>query len=206
MSEENSETITATQVVEAPEVTENIDNSPSQEVVASEAEKTVPLSVVQKERKKRQQIQQELEELRSSTQRQQSNQPAEEDYSKYESVTREDLSKSQFLTVRAVREGDWQEQNPERAIEVEHQLDDFLKQRPNLRSAIEDAPNRYKEAYELMRAFGGVAEKKAAPQVRKDAPNAPGSVPKAAGVNATMDVMNMSDQEFRDWAKSKRRR
>ena len=45
-----------------------------------------------------------------------------------------------------------------------------------------------------------------APQVRKEAPNAPGGVPKSAALNAAVDVMTMSDTEFAAWRQSKKRR
>jgi len=42
--------------------------------------------------------------------------------------------------------------------------------------------------------------------VKKDTPGSPASIPKAAGMNQAVDVMNMSDSEFATWRTSKRRK
>lgn len=166
-----------------------------------ESEKMVPLSAVQKERKKRQQIQMELEEIRKKQQ------PAEEDYSKYESVTREELGHVQKETIRTVRETDYAERHPERAEFVNDNLEEFLTRRPNLAHAIQNSENRIKEAYELMMALNpkkGQSSSKLAQEAT--APKSPNSMPKAAALNNAVDLFNMSDKEFVEWRKSKRRR
>lgn len=209
MTEENSQPQTETENVsnEVNEVRDTQNNQPN-ESVENEAnndgsEKSVPLSVVQKERKKRQQLQKEIEELRQSNQ--QKPNESEDDYSKYETVTREELGQDRFLTKREIREEDYANQWPERVAIVDAELEDFLKQRPNLAPAISSSENRYKEAWDLMQAFK--PQSSAHKKVQKnDAPRSPGTVPKSAATNETIDVMNMSDNEFREWAKSKRRR
>ena len=209
MTEENPEPHTDTALkADAPAEQGNTENhqeavrQPQDESV-EEHEKTVPLSAHLKERKKRQQLQEELELLKKSVQAK----PAQEedDYSKYESVTREELGKHQFETIRAVREGDWADNYPERMAIVEAELEDFLKQRPNLAPAINSAPNRYKEAWELMQALTP-RKPSTKNNVAKQAPGSPGTVPKGAALNEVTDVMTMSDKEFREWAKSKRKR
>lgn len=209
MTEENPEPQNvATENVETPVGIDSTNNQPepaeqTQEDSVGEHEKTVPLSAHLKERKKRQQLQEELEYYKK--QAQQKPEQQEDDYSKYESVTREELGKYQFETIRAVRESDWAENYPERMAIVEAELEDFLKQRPNLGPAINSAPNRYKEAWELMNALSP-RKQVAKSAVSKEAPRSPGTVPKAAALNEAIDVMNMSDAEFRNWAKSKRGR
>lgn len=165
-------------------------------------EKTVPISAVQKERKKRQELQQELEALRSQAQRKE---PEEEDLSKYETVTREELGQSKFEISRGIREEAWAESFPDRAEYVNSELEDFIKQRPNLALAIQGSPNRLKEAWELMNAL----KPKKDPQrsnLKKDVPVSPGTVPKSAALNEAVDVMSMSDSEFREWRKTKAKR
>lgn len=211
MTEENPEPQpnVTTETVETPVQAEPVleeQNQPeeAQDASSEENAKTVPLSAHIKQRKKLQQMQEELEFYKKREAEKQP-QAEEEDYSKYESVTREELGKYQFETIRAVREGDWAEHYPERMAIVEAELEDFLKQRPNLGPAINTAPNRYKEAWDLMQALSPKKQTaKAAPA--KQAPGSPGSVPKAAALNEAVDLMNMSDQEFREWTKSKRRR
>lgn len=196
-----------TDPVEAPvEAAENQSNQQveAQDVSTEDHEKTVPLSAHIKQRKKLQQAQEEIEYYKKR-EAQQPQTEAEEDYSKYESVTRDELGKYQFETIRAVREGDWAETHPERMAIVEAELEDFLKQRPNLGPAINSAPNRYKEAWELMQALS--PRKTVAKQApAKQAPGSPGSVPKAAALNEAIDLMSMSDSEYQQWAKSKRKR
>lgn len=185
------------------QVTEHVEES--NVAVAEEEthyEKTVPISAIQKERKKRQQLQEELEALKSQSKQKE---PEEEDYSKYESVTREELGQSKFEILRSTREESWAESFPDRAEYVNSELEDFIKQRPNLALAIQGSPNRLKEAWELMNAL----RPKKDPQrsnLKKDVPVSPGTVPKSAALNEVADVMNMSDQEFREWRKSKAKR
>jgi hypothetical protein len=170
--------------------------------------KHVPLSALQKERKKRQELEQELQWERQRAMQMAKPEPVEEDSSRYESATREDLSKAQMEAVRIVEEKLWIKQNPEKYEKVNEYLPDFLKQRPNLASAIGAASNRYEEAFTLMEALTPKQQSqlKAAPQKRPAAPNAPNSVPKAAALNEAVDVMGMSDAEFTKWRQSQKRR
>ena len=165
-------------------------------------EQHVPLSALQKERRKRQEIEQELRSLRE-----QSAKPSEPDDSAYEAATKADLGKFQQQTIRAMEERNWIKQNPERADEVNEKLTEFLKQRPNLAAAIEGATNRYEEAWELMDKLTPKqkAALKATP-ARKDAPGSPGSIPKAAAMNQSVDVMTMTDSEFDAYRASKKQR
>ena len=110
--------------------------------------------------------------------------------------------------MRDAEEKTWIRQNQEKAEIVNEKLTNFLKQRPNLAAAIEAAPNRYEVAWELMDKL--TPKQKAAlssqAATKKDTPNSPSGVPKAAAMNQAVDVMNMSDSEFAVWRKSKRSR
>lgn len=179
----------------------------------SQEEKMVPLSVALKDRKKRQMFQERAQELEKELERIKSAQPAklesDDDSDKYESVTREELGQTKKETIRDIREATWAEQNPEKALFVESELEDFLKLRPNLAQAIQGSNNRLQEAYELLTALSPKQRQKEQAtnaQKRSDAPLSPKSVPKSAALNETVDVMNMSDSEFRAWRESKRRR
>ena len=101
----------------------------------------------------------------------------------------------------------WSEANNEKKQFVDDNLAQFLKQRPNLATAISTASNRYKEAWELMNALSPKQQSALRPQVaKKEAPGSPTGVPKAAAINQAVDVMSMSDDEYREWRKSKRKR
>lgn len=173
----------------------------------------IPLHVAQKLREKNRELelklqweQQERERLQSISHTPQK--PQEEDNSRYESATREEVKNSQEETVRMVEERMWERQNPEKVQKIKEVLPQILKQRPHLAAAIDLAPNRYEEAYALMEAFTPKPQQqyKEPPKPKKEAPNAPGVVPKAAALNESVDVMNMTDAEFHAWRETKRRR
>lgn len=199
------------QIMDEADVSSNTQEGTEQ---VEKPEKTmIPLSVAQKLREKKKELELELQWERQERQRlmnQQKPQPEPEDDSRYESATKEDLNVSQQEAIRVIEEKLWIRQNPEKYEKVNEQLPIFLKQRPNLASAIAQSANRYEEAYTLMEALTPKQQqqlrKEAVATPKKEAPNAPGSVPKAAVLNETVDVMNMSDKEFAEWRATKRKR
>lgn len=165
----------------------------------------VPLSALQKERRKRQEAELELKWYKENQGRKAEPDPAPEE-DKYETPTREDLGKLKRETIREIQETNWIKENPERFERVNEQLAEFLKRRPNLASAIEAAPNRYAEAWELMDKLSPKEQAKlkaAAP--KNTAPGNPASIPKGAAMSQAVDVMSMNDDEFAAWRKSQRR-
>lgn len=177
-----------------------------EESIEKESVTQVPLSALQKERKKRQELELELQWERKRMQQAPITEP-EEDNSSYESATKADLRTSQDEAIRVIEERMWIRNNPEKYEEINEFLPKFLKQRPNLALAINSASNRYEEAHLLMNALTPKQQqsviKSAIP--KKIAPNSPNSVPKAAALNESIDVMNMSDAEFSTWRQGKRR-
>jgi hypothetical protein len=167
-------------------------------------ERQVPLSALQKERRKRQEIEQELESYRA---RVNTPAPQQEDESEYETVTKKDLKKRDYELIRSVEERNWIKNNPEKAEVIHEKLKEFLKQRPNLTSAIEAASNRYEEAWDLLDKLTPKQKKALSTSsvVKKEAPNAPTGIPKAASMNQSIDVMTMSDVEFNQWRASQRK-
>lgn len=175
----------------------------------------IPLSALQKVREKKKEVELELQWQKQRTAElearlgQKPQQPQEEDNSRYESATREDLSRSQEEAIRKIEERLWIKQNPEKYEEINEYLPTFLKQRPHLAAAIDLAPNRLEEAYALMKALSPKQQeklKKDSAPVKKEAPHAPSGVPKAAALNEAVDVMNMTDAEFAAWRATKRKR
>ena len=196
------------------EILDEAPQEPIQEAIAEpdvqEEKKTmVPLTALQKEREKRKEAELQAQWERQERMRLQTQEkPPEEDNSRYESATKEDIELSQQRALKAFEEKMWMKQNPDKVQQLEELLPTFLKQRPHLARAIEDAPNRYEEAYILMEALSPKqqTELKKAVKPKAEAPNSPGSVPKAAVLNDAVDVMNMSDQEFAAWRRSKQKR
>lgn len=167
------------------------------EEVTNTEQKMVPLSALQEERKKR-------KDLKEYYEQQQQQQPQEEDYSRYESVTKEDLQKSQTEIARVIEEKSWIRSNPEKYEVISKKLPEFIKQRPNLASAINSAENRYEEAYQLMKALSPREKQQLEDAAEgKSVIRNPSSAPKTANLNDSVDVMQMSDEEFQNWRKSK---
>lgn len=174
-------------------------------------EKTmIPLSVAQKLRQQKRELELELQWERSRNAQANAPQaPPQEDTSRYESATREDLIKMQEQSIRIADERSWARQNPEKIEYVNENLQKFLKQKPHLAAAIDLAPNRYEEAFELMDKLSPKQKqvlREAPKPPKKEAPNAPGSVPKAAALNEAVDVMKMSDEQYQVWRQEKRSR
>lgn len=188
--------------------------------VEEEKPQMVPVTAVQKERRRRKEaveekyrVEAELKYLKELAQKKE--QPPEEDETLYESVTRGEFkegvttatSSLKAEVLRDVRETTWSETHSERKKYIDENLEDFLKQKPHYGSAIANAPNRYEEAYTLMSAFDPQkARKPAAPAPRKEGPRSPTSVPKAAAMDQAVDIMSLSDSEFAEWRASKRGR
>lgn len=218
--------MTDTETVNEP-VQEKVAEQPVQEQVNETVEqvqeeqvKQVPLTHLQKERKKRQDADQKREEAEQRLRAYEDHylnelnkaKTQEVDETQYEPQTKAEAkaeaAKTKAETLRAVQESIWIKDNPELAELVNEKLPDFLKQRPNYSAAIDGAVNRYEEAWTLMDKFNPkpppVVEKK--PQPKKDAPGSPGTVPKGSGINQTISFSQMSDKEYLEWRKSVKRR
>jgi hypothetical protein len=196
------------QIVEAAQAEQN-EVPESVEHEEPQKKTMIPLSVAQKLREQKRELELELqwERQRNAQIQQQAQKPVEEDSSRYESATREEVARSQNETIRAVEERLWIKANPEKFEYINEHLPKFLKQRPNLTTAIDLASNRYEEAFELMDKLTPKQKQqlvKPTQSVKKDAPNSPSAVPKAAALNEAVDVMSMSDSEFMKWKQSKK--
>ena len=202
----HEETVNPSEEIEQVEAAEQVE---AHEESAPEETK-VPLSALQKERKKRQEM--EIENRLLKEQYSRKPEPIQEqDDSQYESLTKAEFkaqaARQQREILRQVEESRWIKENPERYEKVTELLPEFLKRRPNLASAIEAATNRYEEAFELMDKLSPKEQQKlkTAP-VKKDTPGSPVGAPKAASALAeAVDVMTMSDAEFARWRAAKKR-
>lgn len=218
--ENMSETESVEEIVET-EVGEAMDQMVNEPIEAAneisteqqqEQEQKVPLSALQKERRKRQEAEQraklyedmQAQQLRERQQSQSVQEPEDE----YEPVTKSELSKRDELILRRVEEAAWIRNNPEKAAELTEKLTDFLKQRPNLQYAIEAKTNRYEEAWNLMDALTPKQKLALKPATipKKDAPGSPATLPKAAGMNQAIDLMSMNDSEYNAWRQAQKQR
>lgn len=191
------------QILEQPQV--------EQEEIQEQSEREVtqvPLSALQKQRQKTRELELELQWERQQRQQVKQQEPEEEDNSIYESATRADLRNSQDEAIRIIEERLWIKSNPEKYEKINEFLPQFLKQRPNLSSAISLASNRYEEAYTLMEALTPKQQQQIAKSVtqKREAPLSPVNIPKGASLNQSVELMEMSDAEFAKWRAEKRRR
>src|SRR5210317_1426976 len=201
---------------EVPEVQEAEQTEQMEEASQEAVERQVPLSAVQKERKRRQDAEAASQRAQIELQyyKEQMNKKTseleDEDDSQYESVTRaeakQNAQKIKDETMREIEERLWVKANPEKKRMVDEDLAEFLQQRPNLAGAVASASNRYEEAFMLMQALTPKQQAALKPVAKQQAPGSPQGVPKAAGVNQATDVMQMSDEEYRAWRQTKRQR
>lgn len=172
-------------------------------------EEMVPLSALQKERRKRQDLEQQLSYERETRV---PVQPQEEDESLHEPLTRKDISYLRQEVRRDVLESDWLSKNSDKKQEILDKLPELLNKRPHLVNAINAAPNRWEEASELLSTFNYKEQVplKAAPgnkvKSQTQTPGSPSSVPKGAAMNASLDVMGMSDEEYSSWRKARKKK
>jgi len=189
------------------EVTQEEANIP--EVQQEEEVQQVPLKTLQKERRKRQDLEAKtklLEEQMTKLMTQGRQEPVD-DSARYETVTRGDLDNQRSVDkaeiIRTVREEEWKEKNTQHAAYIDEHLQDLLDEKPHLAYAISNSKNRYQEAWDQLRGHGKLPvtreEEKREPIKRAVAPNSPANVSKSAGVSQTVDVMNMNDREFAEW-------
>src|SRR6185295_19140991 len=93
---------------------------------SNEEQKTmVPLSALQKLREKKKELELQLQWERQRN-AQQHQEPPQEDNSRYESATKEDLRSSQEEAIRLIEEKMWIKQNPEKYEKVNEYLPTFL--------------------------------------------------------------------------------
>ena len=198
-SQDEVEEVVEVQQEVVPEETESV------EPVEQKEEQRVPVSALQKERKKRQELEYENKFLKENFSKKEQHEPDPDD--SYEPITKAQFKKMTFENDRTREEAKWVKDNPEEAELINEKLVDFLKQRPHLVSAVENSPNRYEEAWWMLGKQTAIKPTvKLATPVKKQVPGSPYGVPKAAGLNQTVDIMSMGDKEFNEWRSSARRR
>lgn len=205
---DEAETVTAddVEVSQEPEVE-------TQEEGVEDTKKVehVPLSALQKERKRRKESDQRIALLESQLlQLQQANTPKKEDDSDWEGVTKGELKNhsevQNFMIMRSIKESDWLENNKDKLEIINEKLPELLKQKPHLKNAVGDALNRYQEAWEQIMGHSKLKEPKERVQKQNNAPGSPANLPKSAGVNQGFNVMEMTDAEFNEWRAKQRKK
>lgn len=146
MSEEE---VAASTAVSEPTSTESQESSEPQ---------MVPLTALQAERRKRQEEQQMRQEVTARmavleqqlmTQRKEAEAPEDPEAL----VTKGDFKEEKAVTKRELREEIYQENNPEKVTEINKHLKQILEKKPWLAASLEDAPNRYARAHEIVQDY-----------------------------------------------------
>ena len=133
----------------------------------------VPLTALQAERRKRQEEQQMRQEVTArmallEQQLQQQRKEAEAPEDPEALITKGDYREEKAQTKRELREEIFQENNPEKVTEITKHLKQILEKKPWLAASLEDAPNRYARAYEIVNDYKHMFDDpRAAPKVDK---------------------------------------
>jgi len=170
-----------------------------QEVEAEQQERTVPLSALEAERRKRQDVeaenrlyQQHLLQSQQKTQQPQEEDDADDLISKRDAMN---LVNTHLLkTKQEFMEESFCSSNPEAVRQIEEQLPNLIKAKPWIEDVVKNAPNRWQRAWELVNDLAPKAPP-SSPQKRQEAQRIiensqkPGS-PAAVGKSATMSKVD----------------
>ena len=194
----------------AQEVTnELVQEAPAQEQVQQEQpqERTVPLSALEAERKKRQEAELRAfyaEQQRTAQPPQQKEDDNEDDYTRQLKASL--LSKIKEEN-RRDREQEFLRRNPDAVSRIEAELPEILKKRPSLAYAIQNADNKYEEAMAIIEDY---STRKNDTQKRIEAnsmkPGTPTGAAKAAKMGKAEMIANMNSSDFHQWRKQIRKR
>lgn len=124
-------------------------------------QKMVPLTALQAERRKRQELEakvQVYDELVRANQQQK--QEPEEEENPNELVEKKTLKETTATTKREILETLYQDMNPEAVQKINKYLKPILEKKPWLASTVETAQNRYARAYEIVQDYIHLVEEK----------------------------------------------
>jgi len=204
-------------------VSEPVVDAGSEAQVAEQSERQVPLSALEAERQKRQEREEENRYLRELATQQkvqldsmQPKQATQEDNDE-DLVNKRDLkqfkdrlSKEEFTQMkREISEETFKDANPEAIRQINMHLKEILERKPWLAKTIEEAPNRYSRAYEIVQDY---APATAAKQSKADdakrivenskKPASPATVGKPANMSQGDYIKSLrGKKEFKDFRK-----
>lgn len=209
----DADTVAAEEAVNQLPISEaQTDDVKRLDIEDSHEETTVPLSALQKERKKRQEAEWKAQFLEDQQKKATVSNPETDD--SYESLTkgeyRQKESASQEQLIRTIEERQWMKNHADKIEIINERLPELLKVKPHLAYAIANSLNRYEEGWELLKAFDPGMRQSGVRTVprnnNREAPGSPNNAPKAAALNEATDLSKMTDKEFNEWRASKKRR
>ncbi len=148
------------EIIEQPVSEESIDVA--EEEVSSEP-KQVPLTALQAERRKRQDLEAQnrlyadyIERMKSENEAQ----VLEEDEDPERLLDMKEFKSQQALTKREIREEVYKDMNPKAMAQVKKYLDQILEKKPWLADSIKSSENRYARAAEIVEDYQHLVETK----------------------------------------------
>lgn len=115
-------------------------------------ERTVPLTALEAERKKRQEAETQAR-LYELYLQQQQQQPQQQEEDGDDILTKNEYRQNISLAKREILEEAFHSSNPQAVKQIEEYLPELIKQKPWIRDAVENAPNRWQRAWEMVSDF-----------------------------------------------------
>lgn len=207
------------EINEAPVSEETVDTGASEQQEVEQTARQVPLEALEAERRKRQEIEAQnrilqdyamrYQELQAQAKAQPQEDDGEDLVNKRElKQSLEKLTKQELAELkREIAEETFKEVNPEAIRQINTHLKEILERKPWLAQSIQDAPNRYSRAYEIVQDYAPVVAAKKA--VVNDAqrivenskkPGSPTAIGKAAQLNNSDYLRSIGGtKEFREY-------
>lgn len=131
-----------------------VSEQPNVNLEEKQEERMVPLAALEAERRKRQEAEANWNRMKEELN---SKEPAEDPHGL---VEKQDLHEKSALTKREILEQVYQDINPEGVRKIEKYLKPILDKKPWLADSIDNAPNRYARAHEIVTDYLHLVEEK----------------------------------------------
>lgn len=202
MSEEEIEATASEEQLTEREETETVQEEPRQ----------VPLSALEAERRKRQEMEAQNRLYADYIERMKSEMPAREEAEEddeSELVDRRSFRREQEAAKRQIREEVFADLNPKAMAQIKQYLNPILEKKPWLRDSIVSSENRYARAYEIIEDYRHLVDQK--PNLKTgnegarivqnaNKPGSPAAIAKASSGNQMELLKSMQGKkEFREY-------
>lgn len=181
--------------------------------VQQEEPRQVPLSALEAERHKRQELEAQnrlyadyIERMKAESQQSQEQEDEDEEP---ELLDRKTFKKEHEFAKREIREEIYQDMNPKAMDEVKQYLNQILEKKPWLRDSIKNSDNRYARAHEIVQDYRHLVEQKQTFKTGNEGarivqnankPGSPVTVAKSAPTSNMAMLKNMQGKaEFREY-------
>lgn len=183
------------------------DNEPVQQV-EQEQEKTVPLTALEAERKRRQEAEYKAW-MYQHQQQQAASQPKEDYEDEYTKSIKSYVNQTTKAEIQRAVESEYLKDHPEAETRIKNELEGILHEMPELSYSIQNASNRYAAAMKIINKFApkkSVAETKRKIQENQNKPGSPHASGKTQKVSPSERLSGMSRSEFLQYKRQMRGR